>query len=78
MQLLKGMETLFVYWDGTISRIFYPEKKMQSIWYDLLLFFFGCTSEALGILVPWAGIQPMPPAMESQSLNHWTTRKVLW
>ena len=40
MQILKGMETLFVYWDGTISRIFYPEKEMQSIWYDLLLFFW--------------------------------------
>ena len=32
-------------------------------------FFFGC---ACGILVPWSGI---PPAVEAQTLNHWTTRE---
>ena len=31
---------------------------------------------ACGILVPWPGIKPVPPAMEAQSLNHWTTREV--
>ena len=29
-----------------------------------------------GILVPWAGIEPMPSAVEIQSPNHWTTRKL--
>ena len=25
--------------------------------------------------VPWPGIEPMPPALEVQSLNHWTIRE---
>ena len=51
-----------------------------------LLFFFGsgavrgwggpcCT--ACGILVPQTGMEPMPPAWETQTLNHWTTREAL-
>ena len=32
---------------------------------------------ACGILVPWPGIEPMPPALEAQSLNHLTAREVL-
>ena len=31
---------------------------------------------ACRILVPWAGIEPSPPAVEAQSPNHWTTREV--
>ena len=31
---------------------------------------------ACGILVPWPGIKPRPPALGIQSLSHWTTRKV--
>ena len=31
---------------------------------------------AHGILVPQPGIEPMPPALEVWSLNHWTTREV--
>ena len=27
-------------------------------------------------LVPWLGIEPMPPAPEAQSLSHWTTKDV--
>ena len=27
-------------------------------------------------LVPQAGIEPRPPALEAQSLSHWTTREV--
>ena len=33
-------------------------------------------SVAYGILVPWPGIEPMPPAVEVQSLNHWTSKEV--
>ena len=28
-------------------------------------------------LVPWPGIEPMPPELRAWSLSHWTTRKVL-
>ena len=44
-------------------------------------FFFWLRSMACGILVPWPRIQgwmePMPPAVGAQSLNHWTAREVL-
>ena len=52
----------------------------------LLLFnYFGCSWSLLqhacfaaiyGILVPWPGIEPQPPVLGAQSLNHWSTRKV--
>ena len=31
---------------------------------------------ACGILVPTPGIKAVPPAVEAQSLNHWTAREV--
>ena len=37
---------------------------------------FGRTAPACGILVPRPGIEPTPPALEAQSLNHWTAREV--
>ena len=33
-------------------------------------------SSPTGILVPRPGIEPIPPAMEVRSLNHWTSREV--
>ena len=30
-----------------------------------------------GILVPWPGIKPLPPAVKAWSLNHCTAREVL-
>ena len=40
----------------------------MSAGYSLSLLFFGHI--ACGILVPWLGIKPKPPALEAQSLNH--------
>ena len=37
--------------------------------FSLLIFFF--------FLVPQPGTKPVPPAVEAQSLNHWTARKFL-
>ena len=31
---------------------------------------------ACRILIPWPGIKPMPPAVETRSLNHWTVSEV--
>ena len=31
---------------------------------------------ACRILVPWPGIEPVPPAVEAWSLNHWASREV--
>ena len=28
------------------------------------------------ILVPWLGIEPVPPPLGALSLNHWTTKEV--
>ena len=40
----------------------------------VVCFWPQCT--ACRILVPWLEIKPALPALELQSLNHWTTRKV--
>jgi len=41
---------------------------------------FSCDTWTLSCgmwdLVPWPEIEPMPPALGAQSLNHWTTRAV--
>ena len=39
-------------------------------------FFFLLHCASCGILVPQPGIEPVPLALEEQSLNHWTTREV--
>ena len=38
--------------------------------------FLGLGNTAYGILVPYLGIEPVPPAVKAQSLNHWTIREV--
>ena len=40
------------------------------------VFFFFFFFWLCGILVPRPGIEPAPPAVEVQSLNHWTAREV--
>ena len=37
--------------------------------------FWQCLT-ACGILVPWPGIEPKPPALKGWSFNHWTTKEV--
>ena len=51
-------------------------KNISPDWFFKINFFWPCHDEACGILVPQPGIQPMPPALEVQCLNHWTTREV--
>ena len=43
----------------------------------LHIYFFFFLATLCGILVPQPGIEPVPPAVEAWSLNHWTTREVL-
>ena len=43
---------------------------------NVTLFIYWPYSMVCGILVPWLGMEPMPPAGEAQSLNYLTTRKV--
>ena len=42
---------------------------------DFHQFFFLVAPLACGILIPQGGIKLTPPAVEAQSLNHWTTRE---
>ena len=42
-----------------------------------LIFIYWLCQEACGILVPQLGTEPIPPAVDMQNLNHWTTREVL-
>ena len=39
-------------------------------------FFFGHTAYHVGSQFPNPGLNLCPPAVEVQSLNHWTTREV--
>ena len=43
--------------------------------HDLQLFVFWLCCTACGILLPRPGIEPVPPAVEVQSPNHWTARE---
>ena len=46
-------------------------------YYPPFFFFFLLQRRACGILVPRPGIEPMPLALEAQSLNHEATREDL-
>ena len=52
--------------EGTLETIFRP-----------FLFTYWLHSTACRILFPQPGIEAMPPAVEAQSVNHWTTREAL-
>ena len=52
-----------------------PKELDPLLQYLLLSGFFWPRSTACGILVPRPGMEPMPPAVEAQSPNHWTTRE---
>ena len=42
---------------------------------DSVLFSFSFFLPAHGNVVSPPGIEPMPPALEAENLNHWTTRE---
>ena len=63
-------------------------KKIKTLWRDKVLpicsqklvlpcltFFFGCTEQREGSLVPGPGIEPTLPAMELQCPSHWTAQE---
>ena len=53
---------IFIFWDSLET--------------DYFIYLILATPCGCGILVPWPGIEPMPSALEAQSLSHSTTREV--
>ena len=51
-------------------------EQARKLFFSQIFFFFRLCYAARGILIPPPGIELRPPALEAQSLNHWTTRKV--
>ena len=57
------------------SKIHFESIFVRSeVWVKVYYLFLG--NVAHEILVSWLGIEPEPPAVEAQSLSHWTTREV--
>ena len=62
----------------------YKYRKDQNVnkIFDVLVLFGGIfvvfvlAAQHVGILLPQPGIEPPPPTLEAQSLNHWTAREV--
>ena len=57
--------------DGGITDYFFFKRE-----FIFILKNFWPHPEACGILVARPGIELVPPALEAQSLNHWTARDV--
>ena len=53
-----------------------PEAHLYTAF--TLCFRFGLCHVSCGILAPWPGIKPGPPAVEARSPNHWTAGKSLY
>ena len=47
-------------------------------WFFFLISYFNLWLHCMahGILTPWPGIEPVPPALEDGVLNHWTSGEV--
>ena len=60
--------------NGAVGRPPRESKFTMGLFFFSLIFWPCCM--ACGVLVPQLGIEPEPPAVEAQSLNHWTTREV--
>ena len=65
------------------KRQLYSTLQTNKIWGNIPDFFKFLKKKtwpyfmAWGILVPWPRIKSIPPAVEAQSLNHWTAREAL-
>ena len=66
------------YWSETSWN--YPDliylHWSYSTWFSTQWNFFLATPSSMVLLVLWPGIKPKAPAVELQSLNHWTAKEV--
>ena len=51
-------------------------SQLVTVVFLFCFFVFWLHHVACGILAPWPGIEPMPPAVEERSPNHWTAKEV--
>ena len=51
------------------------DSTVVSLFFSFFFFLWPCHVEG-GILAPRPGIEPVPPAVEAWSPNHWTAREV--
>ena len=60
--------------ETTLSELL--EDTCLSLTPHIIIFFSHCTAWECRVLVPQPGIEPVPPAVVEQSLNHCTAREV--
>ena len=71
------LQLLLWWWVSVLLFTFSALQTQSTIVSSFLpLPFFRPHCEAQRIIVPQPGIEPVPPAVEAQGLNHWTTREV--
>ena len=58
-----------------ISQFIPPPFRTQVFFFFFFFLFFWLHHAAYGILVPHPGIEPVPPAVEARSPNHWASRE---
>ena len=87
--ILHTLQPSWNIYQSSYSNVFYYFSDVAFFFFmlyweslpSMLLIFsfvlFWLCHKAYGILVPWPEIEPTPPALEAQSLNHWTARKSL-
>ena len=86
---INGQNNVLYFWSSLVSSLPWASEFLSLLLplpcpniYNQFLLCLTITSKfflphprGCGILVLWPGIEPTPPAMEDQSLNHWTSRE---
>ena len=54
---------------------FYTVKPTRPLFIGFFFVFFFLAS-GIAVLIPWPGIEPVPPAVEAWRINHWTSREL--
>ena len=57
-------------------KILFFKLQFPFLFLKLIIITFWPCHMACGILLPWLGIEPKSPALEAQTLNHWTSGEV--
>ena len=58
--------------------IFQFSKAVLALLISFIYLNFLAAPRDMRDLVPWPGFEPVPPAVEVQSVSQWTNREVAW